>query len=83
VKVAWTLPTDNGSPITEYKLFIKEIGSNSYTYRSSVCDGTQATVISNSYCLVDVTELINSFNLDGGHHVYAKVSAINVYGESQ
>jgi hypothetical protein len=34
VKVAWQLPSDNGSPITEYKLFIKEIGSNSYTYRS-------------------------------------------------
>lgn len=25
VKVTWTLPSDNGSPITNYRVFVKEI----------------------------------------------------------
>jgi len=31
VKVSWTLPSDNGSPITAYKVYIKEIGSPIFT----------------------------------------------------
>jgi hypothetical protein len=27
LKIEWTLPSDNGSPITEYKVFVKEIGT--------------------------------------------------------
>jgi len=52
VKVSWTVASDNGSPITEIKLFFKEIGSGAYTHRSAMCDGTQASVIANSYCNV-------------------------------
>lgn len=31
VKVTWALPSDNGSPITEYKVFIQETGTTTYT----------------------------------------------------
>jgi hypothetical protein len=40
IKIAWSLPTDNGSPITQYKIFIKEIGTTTFTQESSDCDGT-------------------------------------------
>lgn len=30
VKVAWLLTTNNGSPITEYKVYIQEFGSSTY-----------------------------------------------------
>jgi hypothetical protein len=31
VKVSWTLPSDNGSPITAYKLYIQEAGTTTFT----------------------------------------------------
>jgi hypothetical protein len=82
VKVLWSLPSDNGSPITAYKVYIKEIGTETYTLENTDCDGTQASVISNQYCHIDISTLIASFNLDGGDSVYAKVVAVNSYGET-
>jgi hypothetical protein len=40
IKVEWTLPSDNGSPITEYKVFIKEIQTGTFTQESGECIGT-------------------------------------------
>jgi hypothetical protein len=82
VKVLWTLPSDNGSPITAYKVYIQEVGTTTYTQESTDCDGTSATVISNRYCHIEISTLIASYNLDGGDSVYAKVVAVNFYGES-
>lgn len=82
VKVSWTLPSDNGSPIIAYKVFVKEIGSPIYTQESADCDGALATVISNQYCHIDISTLIASYNLDGGDSIYAKVVAVNSYGET-
>jgi hypothetical protein len=82
VKILWTLPSDNGSPITTYKVYIQEVGTTTYTLENSDCDGTQASVISNEYCHIDISTLIASYNLDGGDSVYAKVVAVNTYGET-
>lgn len=41
VTVSWNLATSNGSPITAYKVYIRESGTTSYTLESSDCDGTQ------------------------------------------
>jgi hypothetical protein len=82
VKVLWSLPSDNGSPITEYRIYIKEVGTTTYTLENTNCDGTQVSVISNEYCHIDISTLIASFNLDGGDSVFAKVVAVNVYGAS-
>jgi hypothetical protein len=40
VKVTWSLPSDNGSPITAYKVFVREIGTTTYTLENNDCDGT-------------------------------------------
>lgn len=46
VVVSWELDSDNGSPITAYKVFIKEISSGTYTLESSDCV-SDTTVVSN------------------------------------
>jgi hypothetical protein len=40
-------------------------------------------VISNESCLVNISTLLASpYNVDGGDSIYAKVSAVNFYGET-
>jgi hypothetical protein len=81
VKVEWTLPTDNGSPILEYYIFIQEIGTTTFTHESVDCVGTDQTVIDQEYCMINISTLLASpYNLDGGDSVYAKVKVMNVYG---
>lgn len=45
MKIEWTLPSDNGSPITAYRVFIKEIGTETFTEEIVDCVGTDTTVI--------------------------------------
>jgi hypothetical protein len=52
MKVSWTLPTDNGSPITSYRVFILEIGTTIFTEEIVDCIGSDATVISNEECFI-------------------------------
>jgi hypothetical protein len=83
VKVSWSLPSDNGSPITAYKIYLKEKVSESYTQESVDCDGNDATVISNRFCYVSTNTIASSpYDLIGGDSVWAKVIAVNVYGET-
>lgn len=83
VKVTWSLSTDNGSPITEFKVFVLEIGTTTYTQESTDCVGNDATVIANKECSITISTLLAApYNMDGGDSVYAKVSAVNFYGES-
>jgi hypothetical protein len=83
VNVAWSLSTTNGSPITAFKVFIKQNGSTTYTLESVDCDGTSATVIANNYCDINIGTLLASpYNTAVSDSIYAKVSATNVYGES-
>lgn len=84
VKVAWSLSTDNGAPVTEYKVYIKEMDTDTTFIQENVdCVGTDSTVISNKYCHVTIATLIASpYLLDGGDSISAKVIAVNQYGES-
>ena len=83
VKIAWSLTTTNGSPITAYKVFIKESGSTTYTQESVDCVGTDATVIANQYCNINIgTLLASTYNTVAADSIYAKVIATNVYGDS-
>jgi hypothetical protein len=40
VRVSWNLASDNGSPITNYKVYIQEHGSTTFTQESVECDGS-------------------------------------------
>lgn len=81
----WSLPTDNGSPITAYYVFIQEVSESetTFTLENTDCDGTDPTIIAQQFCLIQKSTLIvPPFNYDGGDSIWAKVSAENVYGES-
>lgn len=83
VKVQWSLSTTNGSPITAYKVYVKQSGSLTYTLESTDCDGTDSTVISNKFCNINISTLLASpYNIVGGDSIDAKVVATNTYGDS-
>lgn len=76
--------SENGSPITRYNIFIKEIDSGLYTLETADCDGSLETVITYEFCHITISTLRAApYLVDGGDHVWAKVSAVNVYGESE
>ena len=84
VKIAWSAPSDNNSPITSYTIKIRNnAGTNSYT--SASCDGSSATVISNRYCEIPLTELVDgsgNYALVHNKLVAAEVLATNAFGSS-
>lgn len=83
VKVSWTLPSDNGSPITLYRVYIKESGTETYTLENQECDGTSSSIISDEYCFINISTLVASpFNFNGGESVQAQVIATNFYGDT-
>jgi hypothetical protein len=83
VYVFWFLDSDNGSPITEYKIFIKKSNEDTYFEESSDCIGNDQGVIDNRSCFVNLSTLIaEPYNLVGGDSVWIKVIATNVYGDS-
>lgn len=83
VRISWDLSSDNGSPITQFKVFMNEIGSTIYTLEIVDCDGFDTDVITNQNCLINISTLLAApYNVDGGDHIFAKVSALNLYGES-
>jgi hypothetical protein len=84
VKVSWSLSTNNGTPITQYKVYLKENDSDTYTQESVDCVGTDATVISNKYCNINSSTFsVAPYNIGGGDSIWAKVIAVNLYGETQ
>jgi hypothetical protein len=40
MKVEWTLPSDHGTPITEFKVFVNVLDSDTYTQESIDCVGS-------------------------------------------
>ena len=40
VKISWTAPSSNGSPITGYLIYIQESDAVTYSVESTDCDGS-------------------------------------------
>lgn len=63
VKVSWTPLTttqENGSPVTKYWISIFNRTTSLWTYTSgSLCNGEDADVISQNYCLIDMLDFIS------------------------
>jgi hypothetical protein len=76
-------PSSGGSPIAEYNVQIRHTDGLTFSQELSQCDGSQADIVSNSQCVID-SHVLNAapFNIPWGDSVYAKLSAINAYGES-
>jgi hypothetical protein len=84
VIISWTVPvTDNGSPITSYKIFIQQSDEVSYSMETTHCDGADPTIFFSMYCAVPFTSLtVAPFNLQPGVDIYAKIVATNQIGDS-
>jgi hypothetical protein len=83
VRVAWNPLATNGSPITAYKIEIKQQDGVSYTQDLTDCDGTNPTTVAGNYCLIPMTTLTAyPYLLAQGSLIIARVSALNVIGWS-
>jgi hypothetical protein len=83
VKVEWTEPFDQGSPVTGYKIYFRESDGTAYSLELHDCDGQDPTIFAAKSCSVEVLTLRSApFSLAWGTSVYANVLAINIYGES-
>jgi hypothetical protein len=79
VQVSWTAPYDNGSPITGYKVYIRENDSLVYTQESSYCVENDL----GTSCQILLTLLAaEPWNLGLNVDIWAKVIAVNQYGDS-
>jgi hypothetical protein len=78
----WDEPVNNGKPITGYDVYIRK-DDLSYIVDTSVCDGGDATVVTNTQCTLLLNQLTAApFNLLKGYGIYIKVVAKNDYGDS-
>jgi hypothetical protein len=79
VEISWTAPDNGGSAITGYKVYIKQ-KDLSFSIDTVNCDMLTNTGL---VCSVPATVLIaEPFSLDWGDSVFAKVIAVNLYGDS-
>ena len=85
VKIAWGPPAyDGGKPVTAYTIKILPQGSSTYM-ADPACDGADATIKANRYCLIPMSTLrapSGNFNLQRDATVKAIVTATNEIGES-
>lgn len=83
VDIDWTEPYDNGSPIFGYIITIRQSNNVTFETETTSCDGSNPSIVASKHCSVPISTLkAASFELTWGASVFAKVVAINFYGES-
>mmetsp|Transcript_33982 Transcript_33982/g.25068 ORF Transcript_33982/g.25068 Transcript_33982/m.25068 type:complete len:512 (-) Transcript_33982:873-2408(-) len=81
VKIEWVAPDDNGEDITAYKIEIQEYGGANWYEETTNCDGSDSTIISQLWCIVDMDDLgASPFNYAFDELVLVRVSAENAVG---
>jgi hypothetical protein len=75
--------TDNGAPITQYRIKIRHSNLFAYSEQLDYCDGTDATIVAERACHIPAS-VINAdpYSIAWGSSVFAKISATNVKGSS-
>lgn len=81
--VSWTAPISGGSPITAYRIKIRHSDGVTFSEELTSCDGTNSAIVTSVQCSIP-SSILNAapFNIGWGDSVWAKLSAINAYGES-
>lgn len=84
VDITWDEPAIQGSPITEYRILVRQSDSVTFSTELTNCDGTEQTIIDTRLCSVPIDLLRSSpFSLTWGSSVVATITAFNTYGTSQ
>ena len=83
VKIKWDAPTTtNFASVTAYKITIADYTGN-FIEDTTYCNGADASIIANLYCLIPMTYLRSSpFSLTYGTLITAKIAAYNQNGWS-
>lgn len=82
VIITWDEAISNGLPITAYSIHI-QMSTFAFTQELMYCNGGLAQTVSTRTCQLPLSVLESSpFNLIEGDHVYVKIIASNVYGDS-
>lgn len=82
IVVTWVAPSSGGSPITAYRVLIKQY-DDLFSQEVVSCDGALEETMNNLQCVIPTTTLNNyPWNIEWGAQVFIKVIAINTYGDS-
>jgi hypothetical protein len=82
VVISWAEPDDMGSPITNYKVFIRQ-ANHVFTQEQVYCEERSQLILSLKACTVPLSVIRSSpYNLLLGYEIYAQVQAENFYGIS-
>lgn len=82
VIIEWKAPNANGSPITSYRITIKQ-RDGTFTEDLTHCDGQNSFIVTFKSCTIPLLILQTSpYNLQLGDSIIAKATCSNVYGES-
>jgi len=83
VVVSWKSPYNGGSIITDYVVTIRHADGTTYSTIAD-CDGSSSAAVQTRQCTIAIESLQQTpFDLPWGSSIYAKVSAVNIMGESQ
>lgn len=83
VLVQWTAPNENGSPITGYRIELRQNDMTTFSQDMTNCDGSGALITASTQCSIPLSVLTAApYSLVFGDSVFAKVVAYNYYGES-
>lgn len=83
MQIDWSTPNYRGSAITAY--IIKVRGSDEITYTEDTvnCDGSDPLIRDATSCQIPFTALRTTpFSLQWGSSIWAKITAVNIYGNS-
>lgn len=86
VVVSWQNPlSDNGSPITAYKIYFRTHDEHDeFVLEPVLCNGASTLVFGSRSCTETFEQLMaEPINLVVGDYVHVEVTAINYYGESE
>ena len=83
IKVQWSSPFNNYKTITSYRVTIKDKGSGLFEEDKSICDGSNAEVVSTTQCYIPFKSLrlgYSDFDYELLDLPLFKVSAYNARG---
>jgi hypothetical protein len=83
IVISWTAPNNNGAAITSYKISIRHHDEVTFSEDLTNCDGSSSEIVLALQCSIPLTTLTSApYSLVFGDSIFAKVIAVNYYGDS-
>ena len=80
--ISWAQVNSNGQTISAYRIEIQDHSGNYHT-QLTYCDGSVTAIVTSRSCTMPLSVLyVAPFNMVLGDHIYAKIIAINGFGDS-